>query len=479
MLTSHSLQRTSVASFNPSYKKDIFDNFNLSILVGEYLKNYNIDIISEEENEFFRSLPQDHAISYSYNSYLFWKNTNTQDIFSNILKTFINFKISFLFFFKDDPEINLVLSSFDEHSYFFQSLLKSVDKEDLIKMMQTLTTYLTKLTYLANDGSDDKIQKVKESLLVFPAKPSSENFICLNGTRQRIDEAYSRLFSRNIFDIALKNIINEEIEKIFKDVVPGNQIHLYCCLLDSLIHAPEAIISRDTQYLLPQSYIELKEIFTFIFESHKKLKQNLIEKINELGDVYHRNVCEKIFDKNGAINIGLNLDIIWREIINPFFEHVTPESSGIYSFDYSNLFNSLSEEFSLSELSKLKTKEQFIDELKTHLFKTNKKLFNQDYPDFSQHLIDPKEIFSGDVESGYHLNHLFLENLCKLFDPITQDDSPEIKITKKNKIYAGLMSIRLLNKDFSDANPVYLFCFIINFKIFCETSFQDFFIILI
>jgi len=62
-----------------------------------------------------------------------------------------------------------------------------------------------------------------------------------------------------------------------------------------------------------------------------------------------------------------------------------------------------------------------------------------------------------------------------LFDPIAQDDSPEITITKKNKIYAGLMLLRLLNQDFNDANPAYLFCFIINFEIFHETSFQDFF----
>jgi len=475
MFSSSSVE-SSLASSVTNTEKDIFDNLNLSKIVSEYLKNYELEYISEEEEERLKSLSEtENHIYFSYNDYLFWKNPDTQIFSQDILQTFINFQNSFESFFNDDPEIKLVLSNFDEKSYFFQNILKSTDRESLVKMMQTLTGYLTKLMSLVIDDSEDKIQKVKESLLVFPAKPSSENFICLNGTRERIEQAFSRLFSKNIFDNALKNIISEEIQKIFKDVGPGNQIHLFCCLLDSLIHAPEAIRSRDGQFSSPQSYIELKEISTFIFESRQKLIQNLTRRIDELGDIYYRHIYQKIFDENGALNTGLNLDIIWREIINPFFEHVTPESSGIYSFDYSNLFNSLSEEFSLSELSKLKTKEQFIDELKTHLFKTNKKLFNKDYPDFSQHLIDPQKIFSGDVESGYHLNHFFLENLCKLFDPITQDDSPEITITKKNKIYAGLMSIRLLNKDFSDANPAYLFCFIINFEIFCETSFRDFF----
>jgi ankyrin repeat protein len=456
-------------------RSDALDNLNLSMLINEYLENYDIDIISEEEEERLKSIPKENDIYFSYNSYLFWKNPSDQNLDDNILQTFKNFKISFLTFFNNDPEISLVLSNFDEESDFFQSLLRSTDTEGLIKMMQGLTRYLTKLTSLIIDDTEDKKQKVRESLLTFPSLPQYSEFVCLNGTRERIEQASSQLFSKNIFDITLQNIINEEIQKIFKDVRPGNQVHLFSCLLGSLTHSRDAIELRDREFSSPQSYIELREILTFIFESQQKLKQNLIKRIDELGDLYHKNVYQEIFDKDGEIDESRDYHEIWTKIINPFMEYLTPESSGIYSYDYSNLFRSSNQEFDSIELSELKTREQFVEHLKSHLFKTNQELFRQDCLDYSQHLIDPQKIFSGNEENGHYLNQFFLENLSNLFQPIAKEDSPEIKIIKKNKIYAGLMTLKLLNQDFSDSNPAYLFCFIVNFKIFHGISFQEFF----
>jgi ankyrin repeat protein len=477
---------------------DFLDNLNLSLLINELLINNGSDQISKEEEERLESYQEfvndsdtdgdvQGDIYDAYQHHLDWKKIDPEGNFDNpigiedfrelILHTFQIFKSAFEFFFDDDDEeIKSVLSNFDKNNPFYQSLSSTEDKKILLQMMQGLTPYLTKLLSLAIDGTEQKKQTVKKFLLIFPSLPKSSDFACVAGNKQRIELASSMLFSRNIFDVALRNTLNEEIQKIFKDVDDIKQVHLFSCLLDSLTHSPELIASIDCYFKSPQDNIEIREIFSFIFESQLKLKQHLTKTLSELGDLYYVNVYKKIFDENGAINESLNFGQTCTEIIYPFMENLTPESSGIFNFDYINLFNDRDEESESSGLSELKTKEQFIEQLKKHLLKTHENLFTQDYSNFSEHPIDPQKIFSGDEENGYYLNPFSFVNLSKLFDPITEDHSPEEKITKKNKIYTGLMSLRLLTQNFINSNErFFLHYFIETFNDSREQSFQNFF----
>ena len=522
-MSQNSLRRTPTSSSannsataeNP--EKDFLDNLNLSLLINELLINYGSDQISKEEEERLESYQEfvndtdsdDQGDIYdAYQHHLSWKKIDPEGNFNNpigienfrevILHTFQIFKSAFEVFFDDDDdeEIKSVLSNFDEEKPFYQSLFSTDDKKILVQMMQGLTPYLTKLLSLAIDGTEQKKQTVKKFLLIFPSLPISSDFACVAGNKQRIELASSMLFSRNIFDVALRNTLNEEIQKIFKDVDDIKQVHLFSCLLDSLTHSPELIASRDCYSKSPQDNIEIREIFSFIFESQLKLKQNLTKTLSELGDLYYENVYKKIFDENGKVNESLDLGRTFTEIIDPFMENLTPESSGIFEFSNKYLFNDKDQEseFSssselktevqnesdqeseLSIFNELKTKEQFIEQLKKHLLQTHKALFTQDYPNFSEHPIDPQKIFSGDEKNGYYLNPFSVVSLSKLFDPITENNSPEEKITKKNKIYTGLMSLRLLTQNFANSNGRFLLhYFIENFNDYHATSFQDFF----
>ena len=521
-MSQNSLRRTPTSSSannsataeNP--EKDFLDNLNLSLLINELLINYGSDQISKEEEERLESYQEfvndtdsdDQGDIYdAYQHHLSWKKIDPEGNFDNpigiehfrevILHTFQIFKSAFeVFFDDDDEEIKSVLSNFDEEKPFYQSLFSTDDKKILVQMMQGLTPYLTKLLSLAIDGTEQKKQTVKKFLLIFPSLPKSSDFACVAGNKQRIELASSMLFSRNIFDVALRNTLNEEIQKIFKDVDDIKQVHLFSCLLDSLTHSPELIASIDCYSKSPQDNIEIREIFSFIFESQLKLKQNLTKTLSELGDLYYENVYKKIFDENGKVNESLDLGKTFTEIIDPFMENLTPESSGIFEFSNKYLFNDKDQEseFSssselktevqnesdqeseLSIFNELKTKEQFIEQLKKHLLQTHKALFTQDYPNFSEHPIDPQKIFSGDEKNGYYLNPFSVVNLSELFDPITENNSPEEKITKKNKIYTGLMSLRLLTQNFANSNGRFLLhCFIESFNNSHATSFQDFF----
>ena len=87
---------SSLVSSVTNTEKDIFDNLNLSKIVSEYLKNYELEYISEEEEERLKSLSEtENHIYFSYNDYLFWKNPDTQIFSQDILQTFIKSSINF------------------------------------------------------------------------------------------------------------------------------------------------------------------------------------------------------------------------------------------------------------------------------------------------------------------------------------------------------------------------------------------------
>ena len=451
---------------------------NLLESLKKYLENFEKSNITNQDfeklNSYFEANPSLKNIIEIYN---FWKikQESTGNIREEILRDFSAYKN----FFKDVLEIECdedgLLFNFDQQGFFYQSLIVLDDERGLILLMRELNEYLLKLASKAIE--EDQANAIKLYLNIFPSNNNS-SFACLNGTRERIQEASFSLFEKNIIEIAIDEEIRTELKKIFSQVRDGNQIHIFCCLLDSLLESREIISQRDNFYLNPQIEIEFRQIYNFVYGFKNKLIQNLLKRIDEIADAYQSDVYDKILMSSGElIKEDDDYSKIYPSIITPFIKIINSNITGIKDFKSSDLFSTNPEyelSYSMDDFKRLKTKSELAETLKDYILTRHESLFDQTAIDYSQYLIDPAKIFIGDEENGYFISLDIVEELRVLFTPINDQDSMENKIIKLNRFYAGLMIFKLINQKFIDSNPYYGYKFIkcLNFS---ATSFKRIF----
>ena len=432
-------------------------SINLLKALKKYLENFEKSNITDHDlerlNSYFEADPSLTNIVEIYN---FWKikQENTKNIHEYILRDFLAYKDFFKHILTVEGNEDGLLFNFDQQGFFYQSLIVLDDERGLILLMRELNEYLLKLASKAIE--EDQANAIKLYLNIFPSNNNS-SFACLNGTRERIQEASFSLFEKNIIEIAIDEEIRTELKKIFSQVRDGNQIHIFCCLLDSLIDSREIISQRDNFYLNPQIEIEFRQIYNFVYGFKDKLIQNLLKRIDEIADAYQCDVYEKFLKPDGKlIKKDDDYSKIFTSIIAPFIKIINSNITGIKDLHLTDFFRLTNPDYELScsldDYKRLKTKSELAETLKNHILTTHKSLFDQTAIDYSQYLIDPAKIFIGDEENGYFISLDVIEELRNLFTPINDQDSIENKIIKLNRFYAGLMTLKLINQKFIDSN---------------------------
>lgn len=454
-------------------------SINLLESLKKYLENFEKSNITNQDleklNSYFEANPSLKNIIEIYN---FWKikQESTGNIREEILRDFLSYKNFFKHVLDIKEDEDGLLFNFDQEGFFYKSLIALDDERGLILLMRELNEYLLKLASKAIE--EDQANAIKLYLNIFPSNNNS-SFACLNGTRERIQEASFSLFEKNIIEISIDEEIRAELKKIFSQVRDGNQIHIFCCLLDSLLDSRKIISKRDNFYLNPQIEIEFRQIYIFVYGFKNKLIQNLLKRIDEIVDAYQCDVYDKILNSNGElIKEDDDYSKIYPSIITPFIKIINSNITGIKDFKSSDLFKLTNPEYELSysmdDFKRLKTKSELAETLKNYILTRHKSLFDQTAIDYSQYLIDPAKIFIGDKENGYFISLDIIEELRVLFTPINDQDSMENKIIKLNRFYAGLMILKLINQKFIDSNPYYGYKLIgcLNFS---ATSFKEMF----
>ena len=463
----------------------------------------------------------------------------TKDIASlnkDIKETLGFYKDYFLIKFSQDgnPEscdqtIKAIVSNFDEDGELFKSFTnaRETDKEGLKIIRFELNDYLVRLTMLAEskikDSNDPNLdedkqkkstEEIKAVLLTFPGNPtiaSQRDYNCVQGSRQRIQNAISAL---NESSPELKEIYHQIAiysSRFASEVREGNQIHIPPCLIGALITDGEKVSQIDNYYTSPQPDMPLVEVMDFYHNLAKRVEDGVLKTKQELADSYGE------FFRTNEVN---------SKTINAFVERYN-----LYGFkSISNLFQLLKPEYrdksedetsefpeenqkdvdyeNLSECLLLLAdfKSQYLQiptkKFQEELLKIQKELEpSESLPsiDYLKYFPDPRDLFKTHISNSpispestdnetltNRLDFDKIKNLIALI-AIKKDEttmggssstSPEDEeITKKGKMVAGLIVLRAILDGFkTNDNPYFYFLkFDAKFQEKTQTSFQKFF----
>ena len=365
------------------------------------------------------------------------------------IKTFLSYKEYFLEQFSEDPDVVAICDNFNPNAPFFSSIKfnqNTISKNDFdqrVTLARELNTYILKLIIIlesADESEEIKKATVKNHLLIFPGNPNGVDFVCLDGTRQRISNANLETEEMTLIEKVVTEAINEETSKSLSNIYSGNEIHLKPCLIDCLSLDTDLASKIDSNYSLCHSNLRLKSKIDFVI----KFKENIFTKINERID-YVTSAYESLLQKEklelkdikefiNSLQLSCGVKINQTDLLNDFFSSE----------------DSLIEELN-SEM--LKTKEQFsqfLEEKLINIFQSSKSPQDPslDYYEYIKDL----DLFD---EDGL-LNSKKINNLLGLFNSINFNSLEDI-IIQQNKVVAGLFILKDIITKSEDYNKFYYF----------------------
>jgi ankyrin repeat protein len=365
------------------------------------------------------------------------------------IKTFLSYKEYFLEQFSEDLDVVAICDNFNPNASFFSSIKfnqNTISKNDFdqrVTLARELNAYLLKLIIIlesADESEEIKKANVKNHLLIFPGNPNEVDFICLDGTRQRISNANLETEEMTLIEKVVTEAINEETSKSLSNIYSGNEIHLKPCLIDCLSLDTDLASKIDSNYSLCHSNLRLKSKIDFVI----KFKENIFTKINERID-YVTSVYESLLQKEklelkdikefiNSLQLSCGVKINQTDLLNDFF---SSEDS---------LFGELNSEM-------LKTKEQFSKFLEEKLIKIfQSSQTSQDASLSYYEYIKNLDLFDKD---GL-INSKKINNLLELFNS-RNFNSLEDATIQQNKIIAGLLILKDIIVTSEDYNKFYYF----------------------
>ena len=394
-----------------------------------------------------------------------------------------------------DPDIKEILTNFSKHGKLFASIESSPDHTGLKEISYDLNAYLSFVTILAestvnsnpsdpNFNADEQAKNandIKSILKVFPGSSTepTNDFACIQGTRQRIQDAIFSL-KKSSSEVAF---VKENIIKFSAQIAPkvdlGNQVHLPASLFGSLLLDREKVAEIDNFHTSPQKNIPLREIIDFSHNFAKNVTEDLFDSRAELIADYEllkKSVNDEVyFEKlNGFVDKARihGFEFLPNRLINENYVVVgntIPTSELIPAEELQDKCLIIPTSKFKEELSKIKDQEPSIDYLRhlpapRDLFKIHK----------FQSPESPTTIET--ITNRLDVNKI--DNLVSLFtetSPFIASESQD-ELTKKSKMIAGLITLRniLDGYETSDNTLFYFYRFV---KKFTQKN-QSFFLIL-
>ena len=296
-----------------------------------------------------------------------------------------------------------------------------------------------------NLEEDEYSHKVLDSLAIFPGEINQVDFICLQGTTQRIREQSITLDKITYVEQAVKNLLLTKTSQLAPNIYAGNQVHLESCLLSMLHNNPLEISKIDGFYSAPIKDIELKEALTFV----GNFSQKFDEELNQIVDNLYEN-----YQKIPLANHTAKEDFVAK--IN-----LAIQSSSDAILTRDDIFEIDKESCNYSLKSKAGFKEIILSKIKVS---------QPESQDFLRDFLTPESLFceSGDVN---FLDITKVDNFLELFE-LNQGKGKE---KEEIDIAIGLKTLNLLAQNFKGSNILFLNHFFDKFEGNFEQNFVDFF----
>lgn len=345
-----------------------------------------------------------------------------------------------------------ILNNLGSSGQFYQKIPNPPNKESLISAMQEYSGYLVKLVALlenTNLEKDESSKKVLDSLAKFPGESGQVDFICLQGTTQRIREQSMTLDKITYVEQAVKNLLLTKTSQLAPNIYAGNQVHLESCLL-YMLHTDQLEISKiDGFYSAPIKYIELKEALTFV----GNFSQKFDEELDQIIDILYENYQKIPLTLSPSDNIA-------REDFVAKINFAIQSSSAVI-LTQNDIFEIDEETYEPS----LKTKAGFKEIILSKI-----KVSQPESQDFLRDFLTPESLFceSGDVN---FLDIKKIDNFLELFklNQVKGKEKEEIDIA------IGLKTLNLLAQNFKGSNILFLNNFFDKFEGNFEQKFEAFF----
>lgn len=416
-----------------------------------FLKEVKSKKIDEETLREF-SASANEVIKFSdnwFNETTFSKST--EELMEITKDTLDNFKKYFQEkFSSSDSEV--ILNNLGSSGQFYQNIPNPPDKESLISAMQEYSGYLVKLVALLenkNLDKDESSKKVLDSLAKFPGESGQVDFICLQGTTQRIRDQSMTLDKITYVEQAVKNLLLTKTSQLAPNIYAGNQVHLESCLI-YMLHTDQLEISKiDGFYSTPIKYIELNEALFFVGIFSKKFDEELDQIIDILYDNYQKIPLTLSPSDNNAREdfvAKINLAI---------------QSSSDVILTQNDIFEIDEETYEPS----LKIKTNFKEIILTKIKNSQPKSM-----DFLREFSTLPNLFceSGDVN---FLDITKINSFLKLFEL----NQGKVKEKEEIDIAIGIKTLNLLSEKFKGSNFLFLACFFEKFEGHFDQKFEDFF----
>ncbi len=418
-----------------------------------FLKEVKSKKIDEETLKEF-SASANEAIKFSDN---WFKETtfskSTEELMEITKKTLDNFKKYFQEKFSSSDS-EAILNNLGSSGQFYQKIPNPPNKESLISAMQEYSGYLVKLVALlenTNLEKDESSKKVLDSLAKFPGESDQVDFICLQGTTQRIRDQSMTLDKITYVEQAVKNLLLTKTSQLAPNIYAGNQVHLESCLL-YMLHNDQLEISKiDGFYSAPIKNIELKEALTFV----GIFSQKFDEEIDQIIDILYENY-QKIPLTLSPSDNNAREDFVAK--IN-----LAIQSSSAVILTQNDIFEIDKETYEPSLKIKANFKEIILTKIKNSQSKSM---------DFLREFSTLPNLFceSGDVN---FLDITKINSFLKLFElnqgKTNENEKEEIDIA------IGIKTLNLLSEKFKGSNFLFLACFFEKFEVHFNQKFEDFF----
>ena len=415
----------------------------------------------------------------------------------------------------DDATKN-ILNNFtkDDEGSLVKSIYNSVNDDHNLELQASLKRYLGGLLVKAEsknsdtiEDQKDNIEEIKNILAIFPGGykivdqkvVTDIDFICIAGSKERVDNAFFALNDSSPEVRAIKSVIDKFAAQLAPKVRQGLQIHTAPCIELSLAIARNDI--KDPSAVSPQQYITSREMLAFSYNLNKMIEkefeiskerlaedyERLFKKIEEISqegwedpDQKENKLLTPQEKKQGTILKKINIFI--EQVNNSGFN--IESVAGILKDDCDSANITTASLIPLEEL-----KEKYPIKVPTEKFQKELSAVTADrLPkyDYLKHLLDPEKLFKDSLESedepSNRLDVKKIKNLLDLFptkeamaEARTLDE--EAQNTQKSKMLSGLVTLRNILDDYktNDDNYFYFLKFDKKFKEKTGESFEDFF----
>ncbi|MFZ9470226.1 MAG: ankyrin repeat domain-containing protein, partial [Rickettsiales bacterium] len=330
----------------------------------------------------------------------------------------------------------------------------------------------------------DGDQEIKNALITFPSN-QNEDYLCLDGTRQRLQMGMFSLLKQDVIAQLLEQEVEDFVLKHVKEIDEGNQIHMKVTIYSAISTLDSANISKiDSFYLNPQKFLQQKDVLEFFDNLDDKIKKGLKARINEIEKQF-----DEVFKQEQGFlpNAGHIKDFKIFLKTNGFQDvEITDEEFCSPYFDQEGNLRDFTDQAPKETLKKIlreRLLESITKKYPTLDIEKFESIFKKDitqavYEDRiqDQYLPTNIDLFYDDASKSTKLDLSKINNLVAFFeDNSMRASSSQTQEPNIDNITKGLIILRNIGQNFKNSNPFYFLEFFEQFKQSTGLNFEDYF----